>query len=352
MIPVSICVIMKNEEAHLPKFISSIKKAFGNYPYELLIVDTGSTDNSVTYAKENGATVLFFDWINDFSAARNYGIERAKYDLILALDCDEYITNVDTSLFDAFYHNHKNGIGMITLVNSMAGSDSLYSGELPRLFNRKVFKFIYSVHEQIRPISDESFVFVKFPLTADHVGYNLEGDALKEKAYRNIDLLMNELKEKEDPYVLFQIGQAYYMIHENEKAVEFFSRACEFDLDPKLDYVQFMIVSYGYALLDCKRYDEALAFENIYDEFATTADFVVLMGLIYMRTGNILKSMSEFLKATTMEKHNTIGTNTFIPLYNMGVINESIGNTEEAITLYKQCGNYTPALNRLKEIEE
>ena len=49
---------------HLPTFISSIKKAFAGYPYELLIVDTGLTDDSVNFAKENGAAVLSFAWIN------------------------------------------------------------------------------------------------------------------------------------------------------------------------------------------------------------------------------------------------------------------------------------------------
>lgn len=347
MIPISICVIMKNEESHLPTFISSIKNSFGNYPYELLIVDTGSSDNSVNYAMENGANVIFFKWTDNFSEARNYGIARAQNDLILVLDCDEFITHIDTSSLESFYLNHKTSLGMISSIDSMQNTDSLFCTDIPRLFNRKIFRYIYPIHEQPRPYKNIDFDYVKFPLTVKHVGYNLEENALKEKAYRNINLL---LKENNDPYVLFQIGQSYYMIHEYEKAVEYFEKACEFDVDPNLDYVQKMIISYGYSLLECKQYTNALAFENIYDAFAITADFVVLMGIIYLRTGNVIEAMEQFAKATTMENFNVIGSNSFIPFYNMGCINEVLGNFDEAIELYRKCGNYMPAVKRLEEI--
>lgn len=94
-----------------------------------------------------------------------------------------------------------------------------------------------------------------------------------------------------------------------------------------------------------------LQFKNIYDEFATTADFVCLMRLIYLRKGMLLEAMTEFLKATTMETARTEGANSFIPLFNMGCINEVLGNINDAVTLYKKCGNFKPALDRLKELQ-
>ena len=51
MTPISICVIMKNEEKHMEAFLSSIQKAFGNYPHEIVLVDTGSTDKTLDIAK-------------------------------------------------------------------------------------------------------------------------------------------------------------------------------------------------------------------------------------------------------------------------------------------------------------
>lgn len=51
MTSISICVIMKNEEKHLEAFLSSIKHSFKNYPHEIVLVDTGSVDNTLTIAR-------------------------------------------------------------------------------------------------------------------------------------------------------------------------------------------------------------------------------------------------------------------------------------------------------------
>ena len=63
-----------------------------------------------------------------------------------------------------------------------------------------------------------------------------------------------------------------------------------------------------------------------------------------------MEAMQSFLSALSGEKSKTAGTSTYIPLYNMGVINEVLGNTEDAINLYKRCGDYAPARERIKEL--
>ena len=75
------------------------------------------------------------------------------------------------------------------------------------------------------------------------------------------------------------------------------------------------------------------------------------MGLIYLRTGNVIKAMQEFLKATTIENHRVDGANSFIPRFNMGCINEVLGHTEDAIRLYQACGDFKPAVERLAELK-
>ena len=96
MTPISICIIAKNEEKHMETFLSSIKKQMGNYPYEIVLVDTGSTDRTVAIAKKYTDKIFSFKWVQDFSAARNYSLDCASYDWILVLDCDEYVTSFDT----------------------------------------------------------------------------------------------------------------------------------------------------------------------------------------------------------------------------------------------------------------
>ncbi len=74
------------------------------------------------------------------------------------------------------------------------------------------------------------------------------------------------------------------------------------------------------------------------------------MGLIYLRNGMIVQAMTEFLKATSFDCARTEGANTYIPTYNMACVNEVLGDLDNAVKLYKKCGNFKPAQDRLREL--
>lgn len=352
MIPISICVIMKNEEKHIDEFLSSIEKHFASYPHEILLTDTGSTDRTLEFASKYDVKISHFDWVNDFSAARNFSLSQASNDYVLVLDVDEYIEELDTEFIDTFITKHPYSLGMLKRNNVTGHGDSvdIYTDDVPRFFNRMCFGYRGIIHEQVESPENADFSRVRIPLTVNHVGYAGSIEDMEKKAERNISLLLEMLKNEEDPYILFQIGQAYYTIHNYDKACEYFSRGLEFDLDTRLDYVRLMVVSYGYALMESDRPEEALAMTNIYDEFSDYPEFVLMMGLIYLKAGLLENAVDEFIKATNFKTAATLGVNTFIPLYNLGMINEILGNTEDAIELYKQCGDYGPAKKRIEEM--
>ena len=87
----SVGMIVKNEEKHLEKCLSALKKLLDNVPSELIIVDTGSTDKTKEIALKYTDKVYDFEWINDFSAARNYGLEKAVGEWFMFIDADEYL---------------------------------------------------------------------------------------------------------------------------------------------------------------------------------------------------------------------------------------------------------------------
>lgn len=353
MTPVSVCVIMKNEEKHMEPFLSSIQRAFQSYPHEIVLVDTGSTDRTLEIAKNYTDKIFPFQWINDFSAARNFSLSCASYDWVLVLDCDEYVLDLDPKGFQTLIDNYPNAVGMLSRKNhyEMNGTDSIYTDEVERFFNRGLFRYEAIIHEQVRAISGKPYAKYALPLTVDHCGYSGSLEDLQKKAERNNELLLKMLEgTPDDPYLYFQLGQSYNMLHDDEKSCYYYGKGLEFDVDPRAEYVQMMVIGYGYALLHLERYEEALLFQNIYDEFATTADFVCLMGLIYLRKGMLLQAMTEFLKATTFETARTEGANSFIPTFNMGCINEVLGNIDDAVALYQKCGDFKPALDRLAEL--
>src|SRR5438477_6471542 len=81
----TVCMIVKNEAANLRRALASV----GPVADELVVVDTGSTDDSAAVAAELGARVAHFAWCDDFAAARNAALALASGAWILSLDADE-----------------------------------------------------------------------------------------------------------------------------------------------------------------------------------------------------------------------------------------------------------------------
>lgn len=355
MLPISVCIIMKNEEKYLGRCLDALNA----FPFELILVDTGSTDSTVEIAKQYVDKVHSFTWINDFAAARNYSLSLAANDWVLIIDCDEYVTSLDVSSLLRFMDDHPTEIGLISRRNhyEMNGCDSVYVDQVERFFNRRVYHYAGKIHEQVVLLPsaiqknihrNSKSVFVH----VEHSGYTGSIEELKEKSMRNAILLEEMITENpNDPYLYFQMGQCYNLLHDDENALYYYSKGLTFDVDPSMEYVQMMVIGYGYALLHLERYDEALALQNIYDSFATSADFICLMGLIHLRAGNLISAMSEFLKAIACPVTHVEGANSFIPYYNMGCINELLGDTQTALTLYRKCGNFPMAISKIKELE-
>jgi glycosyltransferase involved in cell wall biosynthesis/cephalosporin hydroxylase len=87
----SLTLIVKNEEAHLD-YVLRHANVFAD---EIVIIDTGSTDKTKEIAREYTSNVYDFEWVDDFSLARNFGIEKCTGDYIMWLDADDEISEDD-----------------------------------------------------------------------------------------------------------------------------------------------------------------------------------------------------------------------------------------------------------------
>ena len=85
MITISLCMIIKNEEAVLARCLNSILELMD----EIIIVDTGSTDRTKEIAAKYTDKIYDFAWNSDFSAARNFSFSKATMDYIYVADADE-----------------------------------------------------------------------------------------------------------------------------------------------------------------------------------------------------------------------------------------------------------------------
>lgn len=352
--PFSICMIVKNEEKNIDAFLIALKEHIPTNNVDIVIVDTGSTDTTKDIIAKHGIIAHDFEWINDFSAARNYSLSLAQNDYVLILDCDEFITDLSYAELTSFIRSNPYSVGMLRRQNHYIenNTDTVYTDQVERLFNKNLYNYEGIIHEQVVPVSSKADKrFISISLEVNHTGYILSADEMKKKANRNIELLLTQLNDSpSNPYIYFQLGQAYNSLHDDVTANYYYGKGLEMDVDSSLEYVQMMVIEYGYTLLHLDRASEALSYEGIYDEFCHSADFLILMGLIYMRNGQLLKAMQEFVKAISTPEHHVNGANTFIPRYNIGLINEMLGQTEDAIKLYQACGNFKPALDRLTEL--
>ncbi len=351
MLPISVCIIAKNEEQNIAKCLKPLR----DYDWEIIVVDTGSTDRTREIASAYADRVLDYIWRDDFSAARNYSIGQASHDMILVIDCDEYLTEIDIDAILRLSEQTPYSVGLLSRRNhyQMNGTDSVYTDLVERLFSRRYYHYEGIIHEQVRPLrgGGADCGAYQLPLTVDHFGYNGSEEALREKAMRNITLLQKDLeRDPDNPYTYFQIGQSYNMIHDDENACLYYGKGLAYDVDPVLEYVQMMVIGYGYTLLHLNRAEEALGLSGVYDAFAVSADFLDLMGLIYLRNGQYMKALLEFVKALSCATAHVEGANTFIPSYNIGLINEMMGDRESALAHYRKCGDFPMALQKILEL--
>lgn len=345
----SVCIITKNEQKNLKRCLMQLAE----YNFQLVVVDTGSTDETVQVAHQYTDSVFKFDWCDDFAKARNFAVSKAKNDMILAIDSDEYLREMNIKELEMQIRKFPKLVGRIKIVNQIIqGGEQCESTEyLNRLFDRRFFHYEGKIHEQLTAADGLAYQTYITSIIVDHSGYLLSQEARCQKARRNILLLESELQEKgRDPYILYQLGKSYYMMGEYQRACGYFSEALSFDLDTDLEYVIDLVDSYGYAMLNSGQAEQALGLEGIYDVFGGRADFQFLMGLIYMNNGQFDNAVSEFLKAASQKDCRVKGVNSYLAYYNAGVIFECLGNRIKARELYDKCGEYEPALKRKETI--
>ena len=344
---ISICIITKNEENNLKVCLEQIK----NLGYEIVVIDTGSTDNTKSIALQYTTAIYDFIWCDDFSAARNFAIDHASNDFILMVDSDEFLKDINQNKLEELLLTNPDSVGRIQRQNHFFRDGSKFCSleRVNRLFSKKKYHYEGKIHEQIIENDHKDYLTYEVPLLFDHSGYDGSIEERKKKANRNIKLLKRSLQENgPDPYTLYQLGKGYYLEQDYNSASCYFDTALTFDLNPKLEYVIDMVEMYGYSLLNSGKPEQALLLSNIYDEFSHSADFVYLMGFIYMNHGKFQQAIDEFLKATKYKECKVIGVNSYLAHYNVGVIYECLGQKDYAVFYYTQCGDYKLALDGLK----
>ena len=363
----SICIITKNECDMLEKCLKSLQ-VFGA---EIVVVDTGSDDGTLQMAKKYTESLYEFEWIDDFAAARNYAISKARYDLVMTVDSDEYyISGFDEALIlmAKKYPDAAGEIHQIEYVPNEYGELEEHMIGLARVFDRRFFHYGGRIHERLVEGSifdidrnDTRDLFVSTGseksklydtgLLFGHDGYSDGNKDRVKKAKRNVELLKKELEHYPDlPDLVYQTAKSVYVAYGPAEALPYYERALSMELDPSVFWVVDMIVCYGYLLLELNKYEQALNLEAVYDELSSSVDYIFLMGLIHMNNAMFDVAKEEFLRCTQMGGGRSAGTNSYKAYYNAGVISECLGDMESARKYYESCGDYEKAIEGLTRL--
>ena len=225
-IALSLCMIVKNEEKHLPGCLASIKGLVD----EIIIVDTGSTDATVKIAEQYDADVSHYEWNDDFASARNYSLEHAKGEWILCLDADEEIDEENRKkLFKLISRAEKNSIAYYLNFKSRV-RESSFGSELihshARLFRNGLdICFKGRIHEQIiDSVICAGGKIEPTDIIVDHKGYEEEQMSGKGKIERNVSILKKMFEEDDETQGMtcFYLGENYSMLNRWEEAIRYY----------------------------------------------------------------------------------------------------------------------------------
>jgi len=193
----SLCMIVKNEERNIEKALDWAK----DIVFEIIVVDTGSTDRTIEIAKRMGAKVYHFEWINDFAAAKNYAIEQATGDWIVLLDADEYFPSEDAAKIVPFLTHIQSDpalykkwlIIQCSLTNLDEAGNTVSISHQERIFrNIPDIRYSGAIHERLNvPVENALF---GDDIMIIHTGYTRTAYEETGKVERNIGILNTELK--------------------------------------------------------------------------------------------------------------------------------------------------------------
>ena len=301
---VSACWIVKNDAKRLGTSIGSVKQ----FVDELIVVDTGSTDNTIETARNFGAKIFQQPWADDFSAPRNLAIENATGDWILFLDSDEFIPaelafNLRPAINIAV--QQKKHAMLINLVNvdTDKHNDIIDSTYLCRIFKKlEGIHYVGRIHEELQTAEgktpEKTIIVPKNVLSICHTGYS--SSINREKAARNLKMLLAELENTAHPERIYgYIAQCYNGIEDfvnAEKyarlAIEKGSRNSTFAGSP------YRILMKILSEEDTKRIDERLEVtKRAVEDFPNMPEFHAEFAECLAAKGEYSKAVSEMDKA-------------------------------------------------------
>ena len=354
----SLCMIVRNEERHLETCLASI----AGWVDEVIIVDTGSSDNTLEIARRRGATVIQLPWPDDFSKARNESIRHASEEWVLILDADEELPPETASRIRVLASEPGVEAWTFTIISPVAvgeGAPSTRHLNLRMFRNRATTRFEGPVHEQVKPsiLRHDPDADIRYSqLNILHHGYIENQPGRMAKSRRNIALLNESVASApEDAFQHYNLAASYYAIGDLEEARQHYESAFR-HLHPDASFASALYRNYAICLYALGEYECAL--KNIDKGLALYPDYpdlYFLKGQVFWDLGMLPQVRASFLRCTQFNEipahyTTTVGVTGFLAYENLVEVCERQGDLAAAVDYLIRAWQSEPSFHRLRRL--
>lgn len=341
---ISLCMIVKNEE----EMLENCLKSAANICDEIIIVDTGSEDDTKKIARKFTDKIYDFEWIDDFSAARNYSYSLATKEYILLLDADDVLLPEDQKKLKELKKNLSSDIDVVTF-NYVMTTDSngkpTFHFRQPRLVKRsKGYKWIGPVHEYLAAYGKT----LNTDIAIHHK--KQEKKVYDPEAYgRNLRIYENRIKRGEE----FSARDTFYYANElrdhrqYEKAITYYNKFLDDNRGWFEDHIRACInMSSCYKSLGDKE-QELLSLLKTFKYDEPRSETCCLIGDYFRNNQNFQIAVFWYNLAIQMKDKIIHGFNnttftTWYPHLSLVVCYWRLGNIEKAIEHHNITKQYIP----------
>ncbi|WP_220797427.1 glycosyltransferase family 2 protein [Paraclostridium bifermentans] len=286
-------MIVKNEEKNIKRCLDSIESIAD----EIIIVDTGSNDETLNICSSYNAKVINHKWNNDFSEARNVSLEYATKDYILFLDADEEISKEDLKKLKSLLSSKKLAEGYFFRLTNIINGTEVGEYVVFRFFkNKRKYRFRGKVHEQIANCiqkHNKDKCIENIDIKIYHYGYDPNKVNIESKYKRNMGILNTYTEEEKDAYYFYVLGNEYARITDFKSAIESYEKSLDL-MELKYNYVfyPYLILNIVKAYSNEKQFYESIKFiEKIRLSIPNFKDLYFMECLAYIECGKISKAL-------------------------------------------------------------
>lgn len=288
----SVCIIAKNEEKNLSRCLKSVKSIAD----EIILIDTGSIDNTINIAQEFNAKIISSPWNNNFSSARNKALEVASKDWILCIDCDEALDSTQVSKLKNML-NDSSYLGFrLKLINII--DNKPYKGEylLRIIKNNSGFYFSGKINEKLNnSLYNDSYLnnILNSEFLLYNFGYDYNKKQLTARCDRNLSIYLSYEDKEKDYLYYYNIANEYFLLKQYGLAVNNYVKAIELNDNYFVNsYIAFLIIKTYYKM---KKYSKAIFIgENFSLKYDAFREIYLLLSLCYEKIENLDKSRENF----------------------------------------------------------